>query len=118
MIRSLLESGDLDGINTGIDLAVQLGEIPVPDRIRYRRQGEKGAVSGYALADALILKYGQHNGDDAARFEAWVSRFLPEEEGVWDDEEDQERVYYYRTLDENDKTRFWIKINKSTRELK
>jgi len=84
MIQSLINSGDLSAINTGIDLAVQLGEIPAPAKIRFTSREEEikrfmdegmtqAAARKYSRQDTLILKFEDRDSD---KFEEWLKRIM------------------------------------------
>lgn len=90
-IEGLMRSRDLQGINTGIDLASILGEIPEPEGQRYREA--KVQKDGRTVHRAkVLLKF--HSIEDADVFEVWLKTYIKFEDELTNN--DVGEAFYYR----------------------
>ena len=90
-IEGLMRSKNLQGINTGIDLASLLGEIPEPEAQRYREA--KVQRDGRTVHRAkVLLKF--DSIEDADIFEAWLKAYIKFEDELTNNDEGE--AFYYR----------------------
>jgi hypothetical protein len=90
-IEGLMRSRDLQAINTGIDLAAILGEIPEPEGQRYREA--KVQKDGRTVHRAkVLLKF--DSIEDADVFESWLKAYIKFEDELTNN--DVGEAFYYR----------------------
>jgi hypothetical protein len=90
-VSSLLRSKNLPAINTGIDLAAMLGEIPEPEGQRYREA--KVQKDGRTVHRAkVLLKF--DSIEDADVFEVWLKTYIKFEDELTNN--DIGEAFYYR----------------------
>jgi len=90
-IEGLMRSKNLQGINTGIDLASILGEIPEPEAQRYREATVQR--DGRTVHRAkVLLKF--DSPEDAEIFEKWLKVYIKFEDELTNNDEGE--AFYYR----------------------
>tara|TARA_Y100000034_G_C6849095_1_gene385004 strand:+ start:70 stop:483 length:414 start_codon:yes stop_codon:yes gene_type:complete len=90
-IEGLMRSRDLQAINTGIDLAAILGEIPEPEGQRYREA--KVQKDGRTVHRAkVLLKF--DSIEDADIFEVWLKTYIKFKDELTNN--DIGEAFYYR----------------------
>jgi len=90
-IEGLMRSKNLQGINTGIDLASLLGEIPEPEAQRYREATVQ--KDGRTVHRAkVLLKF--DSPEDADVFEKWLKNYIKVEAALTFS--DVGEAFYYR----------------------
>jgi len=90
-VPGLMRSKNLQGINTGIDLAALLGDIPEPEGQRYREA--KVQKDGRTVHRAkVLLKF--YSPEDADVFEKWLKNYIKAEDELTNN--DVGEAFYYR----------------------
>ena len=103
-IEGLMRSKNLQGINTGIDLASLLGEIPEPTLQKYREA--KVQRDGRTVHRAkVLLKFDSLEDIDA--FEVWLRNYMKEEDELTNNDEGEA---FYRRNTFSNSTRIHIAI--------
>jgi len=89
-ISGLMRSKNLPAINTGIDLAAMLGEIPEPEGQRYREAVEQNGRTVHRAK--VLLKF--DSPEDADVFEKWLKNYIKVEAALTFS--DVGEAFYYR----------------------
>ena len=89
-ISGLMRSKNLPAINTGIDLAAMLGEIPEPEGQRYREAVEQNGRTVHRAK--VLLKF--DSPEDADIFEVWLKTYIKFEDELTNN--DIGEAFYYR----------------------
>ena len=89
-VPGLMRSKNLQAINTGIDLAAMLGEIPEPEGQRYREAKEQNGRTVHRAK--VLLKF--DSIEDADVFEKWLKTYIKFEDELTNN--DAGEAFYYR----------------------
>jgi len=90
-VPGLMRSKNLQAINTGIDLAAMLGEIPEPEGQRYREAIVQ--KDGRTVHRAkVLLKFDSR--EDSDEFEVWLRNYIKESDELTSNDEGE--AFYWK----------------------